>query len=475
MPASYFFDGECFNGPEDIGNHGLHTAGTIGAVGDNGIGLSGVNWTVRIRPVRAMAIDGSGTGYDIAQGVLYAAGLPADDGAGGLVQADIGARIVNMSLGGGRSKVVQEAVIAATDAGALIIASAGNNANSAPQYPAAYPEVVSVSAVEPNGELASYSSFGPTVDIAAPGGGGDGFPVDPSFGVASTFWNFAAGAPIYAAAIGTSMAAPHASGVAALLLAQDPGLSAAELRSRLIDYAVDAGSPGRDNRYGAGILNARNSLTQNFGPPRQLHARLYDALTGAVVQSVAASTDGSYSFAVTEGSYQVFAGQDESGDQMIGLPGRGWGAFGGAATPSRIDVEGVGTRQASFRIGFPSEQEPNGRDRNFDGANALPLGSYLSGATPPENDDNFRVLIPQAGQYTFETFAVDGACGFALEEDTTIELYHVDGTLVDANDDIDGNLDFCSRLSILLQPGSYYLRVQGYQGGRYQVQARVAP
>src|SRR5206468_1970742 len=162
----------------------------------------------------------SGSFYDIAQGVLYAAGLPADDGAGGTVQATSGARIINMSLGGPSGTTdLANAVTAATNAGSLIVAAAGNAGTSAPNYPAAYPEVLSVSAVGPDGLLASYSSYGSTVDIAAPGGDfADG---DATFGIASTVWNFTTSTASYEVFQGTSMAAPHVSGVAALILAQN--------------------------------------------------------------------------------------------------------------------------------------------------------------------------------------------------------------------------------------------------------------
>jgi subtilisin family serine protease len=476
-PADRDFDSfnECAGPLLQLGNHGLHVAGTIGAAGNDGIGVTGVNWKVRIRPVRVLGVTGSGTDYDIAQGLLYAAGLPADDGAGGVIQVALGAKIINMSLGdAATSQDIENAVIAASNAGSLIIASAGNTGTSKPNYPSAYPEVLSVSAVGPDRVLASYSSFGPTVDIAAPGGDfADG---DATFGVGSTSWDFTTSLPAYKYAVGTSMAAPHVAGVAALLLAQNPGLTRTELRSRLTDYAVDAGSPGRDDRYGAGIVNARNSLARNFGPPRQLRARLYDALTGVTLQSAPVAGNGSYSFAVTNGIYQVFAGEDESGDQVIGFPGRRWGALGGAATASRIEVDGPATHQASFRVGFPAEHEPNGLEGNFEDANLLPIGGYLSAETPPENDDNFRVLVPEAGQYSFETSAVEGACGFALDEDTNLGLLHPDGSAVDLNDDIDAKArNFCSRITTTLQPGTYFLRVQGRYGGRYRIQARSGP
>jgi subtilisin family serine protease len=471
IPAGYAFDPDldCLVGPLESGNHGLHVAGTIGAVGDDGLGVTGINWRVRIRPVRVLGVGGVGSNYDVAQGVLYAAGLPADDGAGGVVQAATGARIINMSLGGpSDSPDMANAVTAASNAGALIIASAGNEGTSAPRFPAAYPEVLSVSAVGPDRQLASYSSFGSTIDIAAPGGDvGDG---DVSFGIMSTVWNFVTSSPSYDVFQGTSMAAPHVAGVAALILAANPGLSAAQLRSRLLDFAVDAGAAGPDSRYGAGIVNARNSLAQDLAPTRQLRARLYDASTGSALQTVPVSGV-SYSFTgVINGEYHVFAGQDESGDQLIGLPGRRWGAFGGTASPSSIHVTSAGTYHASFSIGVPSEAEPNGTVANAD---VLPVGGYFQGEMDPVDVDMYRVLIPQAGQYTFETSPVDGACGFALEEDTLLGLYDANGALMTSNDDIDPNaFNYCSAVTATLAPGTYHVGVQGFIGGRYRVQAR---
>jgi hypothetical protein len=237
---------------------------------------------------------------------------------------------------------------------------------------------------------------------------------------------------------------------------------------------VDAGDPGRDDRYGAGILNARNSLAQDLGPPRQVHARLYDAASGRLVQTVAVAGDGAYSFTVSPGSYQVFAGQDESGDGLIGLPGRRWGAFGGSGTPTRIEVQGTGSQQTSFTLGFPFEKEPN-EAFTVASASPLPVGGYLRGLS--EGDDVFRVQIPAAGQYTFETSAVEGACGFALEENTNLGVYRSDETAVQFTEDIDPEaFNFCAGVTATLQPGSYYLRVQGSGGGgRYQVQARSGP
>jgi hypothetical protein len=476
-PSSYAYDPflGCAFGPFDQGGHGLSVAGIIGAAGNNGTGMSGVNWAVSIRPVRVLGAAGAGFTYDVAQGMLYAAGLPADDGAGSIVQAPTGARVINMSLGSPLDEaIMRDAVLAVTNAGALIISGAGDQASSVSDYPGAYPEVFTTSGLAADRGLASYSSFGPAVDIAAPAG--DFVNDDGSFGVLTAAWDFSAGAPSYLFYNGVSTAVAHVSGVAALVLAQNPGLNAAELRARVTDYAVDAGPPGRDDRFGAGILNARNSLAGNLGPPRQLHAVLYDASSGLVGERVAAAGDGSYSIEAPVGSYQVYAGQDESGDRVIGLPGRRWGAFGGSARPSRIEVNGAETHDAPVTVGFPSELEPNGTMAE---ANALPIGGYLTGviSVGEEDLDMFRVLIGQAGQYTFETSGVDGACGFALQEDTSVGLFRPDETAVKGSvnlvEDIDpARNNLCSRVTATLQPGTYYFRVEGSRGGSYRVQAR---
>jgi subtilisin family serine protease len=468
IPASYHPDstGTCFI-PSTIGGHGVHVAGTIGAVGNNGGGVAGVNWTVRIRPVRALGVGGFGSTYDIAQGVLYAAGLPADNGAGGTVRPTSGAKVINLSLGGPTSDTtLHSAIISAANAGVLIVAAAGNAGTAAPQYPAAYPEVLAVAAVGPDAAPAPYSSFGPNVALRAPGGNfalGDG-----TDGVGSSIWNFALAQPAYVFAEGTSMAAPHVTGVAALVLAHEPSLTAAALRARLISYAV-----GPATAYGAGLVNAYNSLTQSHGPATQLFARLYSATTGDTIQTVPAQ-GGAFTFnQVADGKYFVYAGTDESGDRQIGIPGRLWGAFGGWTAPSPLTVLSGGPYPASFAIGLPNEVEPNHTRAT---ANFLAIGGYAQGAIVDSVTlDVYRVQIPAAGAYTFETSAWVGACGFALEEATAIGLFDASGTFLTSAGYIDrGHFNFCSRLTSTLGARTYYVAVAGlFKGARYRLQARA--
>lgn len=473
IPDSYSLDatGTCFT-PDDLGAHGLHVAGTIGALGNDGVGVTGVNWTVRIRPVRALGVGGFGTFYDIAQGILYAAGLPADGGALGTVQASSGARIINLSLGGpDDDPVLHNAIVSAANAGALIVAAAGNDASSAPVYPAAYPEVLAVAAVGPDAAPAPYSNFGSYVGIRAPGGNFD--LGDPTDMVGSTAWEFRASAdvpvgPAYAFAEGTSMATPHVSGVAALLLARDPSLTAAALRSRLTSYAV-----GPATSYGAGLVNAYNSLTQSSGPAKRVYARLYSATTAAIVQTVAADGGGAFSFSdVTDGLYLVYGGTDEDGDQHVGIPGRLWGAFGGSMTPRTVQVLGAGPPySASFSIGVPTELEPN---HDIQTRDLLVIGGYVQGQiADPATIDVYRVRIPEAGTYTFETSGWVGACGFALEEATAVGLFDASGALMGSTGYISpAQYNYCSRFTRTLTRGTYYVAVAGaFAGGRYRLQA----
>lgn len=473
IPADYTYDSndECFRALS-TGGHGLHVAGTIGAVGNDGNGMTGVNWDVLIRPIRVLGAAG-GSAYEIMQGVLYAAGLPADDGDGGTVQAPSRADVINLSLGGpSGGETLQSAFAAAAATGALIIAGAGNSANDDPKYPAAFPSTVSVSAIGPDRQLATYSSYGSTVDITAPGG--DWYDGGWDHGVWSLRWNFDNDSPLWGAYHGTSMAAPHVSGVAALLLAYDPSLTADQLRARLLDYAIDLGDPGRDDLFGHGLVNARNSLTGTHAPAVDHYARLYDQ-DWQVRSEAPVGADGSFAFdELPDGEYYVFAGADRGGDGMIGLPGRGWGAFSQAASPSPVAIDGAGTYGGiDFATGYPWEIEPN---QDMAQASLLPVGGWIRGGLEPDADtgDFYRVVIPADGLYTFETLPKEGACGFAREEDTILRLYDAGGAVLAEIDDIDTDgLDFCSRISREMTAGTYYLEVTGVHGGRYHLQART--
>ncbi len=251
--------------PGDLGGiggtssfHGTHVAGTVAAASGNNTGVAGVAPRTRIMPVRVLGV-GGGTGYDIMQGVLYAAGLANDSGTVPAAPADV----INLSLGGlGYSDVEQDVYRQVRGQGVLVVAAAGNDASSDPFYPAAYDDVIGVSAVDAARQPAPYSDFGPFVDVAAPGGdlgadvNADGF----GDGVLSTAGDDS-GPEIrygYSFLQGTSMAAPHVAGVLALMRSTWPGLTPAQVDDLLANGEIvdDLGSSGRDDLYGWGLINA---------------------------------------------------------------------------------------------------------------------------------------------------------------------------------------------------------------------------
>ncbi len=462
------------------GDHGLWTAGIIGAVGNQGIGVAGVNWNVKIRPVRVLDITGSGSFFDIAQGLLYAAGLPALGANGAMVQTTQ-APIVNISLGGGfDDPVMRDAVTAASNAGTLIVASAGNNGSDeqSPTYPAAYPGVMAVAAVGMDGALATYTNAGTNISVAAPGGD---FRLDDNGGggVIGPGWDFEFGEPQFIIGYGTSASAPFVSGIAALLLSQGH-LNAAQLRSRIEQFATRPAGSSRSDSFGWGIVNAYNALTQTTGPVRQASARLVDATTGAVARTTTVNADGSFAFAKLTGgsSYYLQAGEDEAGDGLIGVPGRRFTVAGGLGNATVFNV-GDGAKSVALALGLPFESEPNDDAQH---ANLLTVGSYVVGnITTPDVNDVYRVPIATAGTYTFETTGLVGSCGLGIELDTFLSVTSATAGAVGSNDNINTLPNpFCSRVRVQLTPGIYYATVGGSSvnfpfttpHGRYRLQVR---
>ena len=458
------------------GSHGTHVAGTVGSPANDGVGGVGVNWQVELISVRALGITGSGFNFDVAQGILYAGGLPATftGAAPGFTVQMPAANVMNLSIGGGASTVVANAVSAAS-LNTLIIASAGNSRSSAPSYPGAYAEAVSVVALDPSYGLSSYTNIGTTVDIAAPGG--ETTRLWSSAGVLSSTWNYQTATANYSFYQGTSMSAPHVTGVAALVLAANPGLTPTQVRSRLLNGAIDLGAPGFDNSFGAGLVNAYNSVTGTRGPAANTHVRAINATTGAVAKTTMTSPNGGFTLAnLDPGSYFVMAGQDEGTDPELGVPGRrlGW-AGGGAMTPVTPDATTV--TSLGMAIGTPLEVEPN--DSNGQ-ANALAVNSWVTGnILAPDPRDVYSVRIAVAGTYTFETSGVIGSCFAALELDTVLRLMDSNGTTLSTDDDTAYPIasypgTFCSRISMQLQPGLYYVEVtpSGTDFGRYRLHIR---
>lgn len=253
--------GECGPGSPPQGDswHGTHVSGTVG-VGrtNNALGVAGVNHASRVQAVRALGKCGGSTA-DINDAIRWAAGLPVP----GVPNNANPARVINMSLGAvapcSASPSTQSAINDATAAGALVVAAAGNEAQDAANaFPASCNSVLTVAASDFNGELVTrYSNFGAVVDIMAPGG--DLQADNDNNGNPDGVLSMVQGG--YAFFNGTSMASPHAAGVAGLMLADDPSLTPAQLTSAIVGNAIPRSSQQCPRACGAGLLNA------SFTPP----------------------------------------------------------------------------------------------------------------------------------------------------------------------------------------------------------------
>ncbi len=239
------------NEPRDWHGHGTHVAGTIGAAGDNGIGVAGVNWRVRIMPVRFLNSNASGSTADAITSILYAASFV--DGFGNKV-----VRITNNSWGGGSRSDALEAAIASS--GALFVAAAGNSGHREKLLPAGYDlaNIISVAATDHNDVLADFSSWHPTaVDLGAPGV--DVLSTVPTY--PENIWDPSG----YRLLDGTSMATPHVAGVAALVMGQDPTLDVLAVKDRILS-TVDPLASLAGKTLTGGRLNAVAALPPLAGP-----------------------------------------------------------------------------------------------------------------------------------------------------------------------------------------------------------------
>ncbi len=235
--------------PNDDDSHGTHVAGTIAQSTNNEIGVAGIAFNTSIMPVKVLNAAGTGAYSQVADGIYYA--------------VNNGAKVINMSLGGPSATIIENAVADAYTNGVTVTAAWGNSGTSDWYFPAAYNSYVSaVGATQYDETKAPYSSFGPSLDIVAPGGNtslnqnGDEYAdgvLQNTFSDTPVDWG-------YWFFQGTSMSTPHVSGLAALILALNPALTPDEVRNILQSTAEDKGDDGWDPTYGWGIIDAQAAL-----------------------------------------------------------------------------------------------------------------------------------------------------------------------------------------------------------------------
>ncbi len=289
--------------PMDDNLHGTHVAGTIGAVGNNSVGVAGVNWSVKMMALKFLDSEGSGSLSDAIEAIDYMV-LMKNRGV------DI--KVVNNSWGGGGySAALHNAIIRAKDAGIIFTAAAGNESNdndANPSYPASYDvnNVVSVAAIDSNQNVAGFSNYGASsVDIAAPG-----------VSILST-----SPGNSYRTLSGTSMATPHVTGALALLLSNEPWLPYEQAINRVYDSGLEVSSLTGVVRTGRKVSVSRmiHNLTAPITPPAppptcnySMSSTVYSPDTSADAEPVVIQADEANFYALSLPFIFPFHGQSVS-------------------------------------------------------------------------------------------------------------------------------------------------------------------
>ncbi|WP_341357053.1 Ig-like domain-containing protein [Rossellomorea sp. y25] len=269
------------------GDHGTHVAGIIGSSMDNWTGVTGVSPFTSIMPIDAFT-DEYAYSSDVIQGIYYAVHNGAD--------------IINMSLGSyNYSYSYNEAIQYAYNNGVVVVAAAGNENTSLTHYPSSYPNVISVASTDRYDQKSYFSNYGSEIDIAAPG--------------SSIFSSLPYNS--YGTMSGTSMASPVVAGVAALIVANEPDLTNAQVEQRLYATADDLGESGKDDYFGHGRVNARKAVgVARYVAPPQV-SQVYDYST--YVEGTVETGDDSY-IEVTNGQQVIGNGFPYGGSFYIDIP-----------------------------------------------------------------------------------------------------------------------------------------------------------
>jgi subtilisin family serine protease len=352
--ADYVNDGG--DGLIDPNGHGTHVAGIIVARASNGRGVAGGAPDARVMPIRVLDANGSGFSSDVVAGIYYA--------------VDKGARVINLSLGGGPSTATEDAINYAVSRGVVVVAAAGNGAQSGnvPVYPGAYANAIGVGSVESNKVRSSFSNYGSYVDLVAPGGG-----------ILSTY---SSNAGSYAYASGTSMATPYVAAAAALVLGINPKLNVAGVRAALEGAADDLGPAGWDPEYGHGLVDPRDSVTRAVPPP--------PPATGGK----------GYWIVDRDGEVHALGGATFYG-QPAGLPGL-QPVVAGARTP---DGKGYWIASEGGAV------YAYGNARHYGGVNHLRLNAPIVGMAATPTGKGYFLLARDGGLFTFGDARFYGSTG----------------------------------------------------------------
>lgn len=367
--------------PNDDEGHGTHVTGTIAQTTNNNLGVAGIAFNTSIMPVKVLNQNGSGTATQVGDGIRFA--------------ADNGARVINLSLGSSvADPYIESSCQYAYDLGVTIVAASGNDGASTIIYPAAFDNyVIAVGATRYDEQKAFYSNSGTSLDITAPGGDLNVDQNADGFGDGVLQQTFAAHQPKnfgYYFYQGTSMATPHVSGVAALILSRNPSFTPNQVRNFLQSTAEDHAPSGWDSNYGWGIVDADAAVPNlSISITSDGIVELGDVSLGATTSTTPGSqevvsvdvgpanlsirstdfSDGTNNWILASASSEERVKWEYSGDNSV------WNTFleSGITYPLLSNVPGGGQQPLYFRLTMPTSTASN----NQHGSNVTIL------ATPP--------------------------------------------------------------------------------------------
>lgn len=413
------------NDPFDDNNHGTHVAGTIGALGGNGLGVVGVNWEVQLVALKFLSASGSGWTSDAMRAVDY-----FTNAASNATEAENFLATNNSWGGGSFSQGLLDAILRAAQQDILFVAAAGNNSRNndvAPRYPTGYSTapvtghdaVVSVASLTSLGELSWFSNYGASsVDVAAPG---------------STIWSTISNGG-YGAFNGTSMATPHVAGAVALYASSFPEATSAQIREALLSSAAMTASV-QDRVASGGRLDIPSMLA--FAPPATEFA---DWLNGTPGQDSLYGRGGHDTLSGGAGNDSLDGG--DGADVLLGGDGDDW-LFGGIGVTHWRFLRPEPSPLASIDIG--SNATPSFVDLDHDGDLDLVIGSSggalasfrqeADGSFTPMNGIGTNPANPFAainvGRYTVPTFSdldLDGLPDLVIgKEDGFLAAFRQEG------------------------------------------------
>jgi hypothetical protein len=444
--------------PQDDNGHGTNVAGVLAAVGNNGIGTTGTLWKARIMPIKALDETGNGDENQLGAGIMYA--------------VKHGAKIVVLSVGLYRSSPYMKDIVAyAESQGVLLVAASGNDAltygtKAAVKYPAAYPTVLAVGGVKPDSKPEPRSNPGSEIDVTA----------------AWNVYTTAVGGG-YKAEEGTSMAAPQAAAVAAMIWTRNPGLKPYQIRDLLRQTAKDVGKTGWDAATGYGLIQADKAVLTKwkddaFEPDESktqaaffpLQTRISGSLTGGKDRDwymIDAPYDGTLSLQfqglISSGdpmpplriTHHESNAAKESLDVKIGNKTVDWAVRKGKNyIELQLDNRTLDTilpylLTADFQIGRDSYET---NDKVYEAFTLAPRSQSVTGTFHQTGDkDWFGVTFTRGGTLNLQV-ETD-----SVRIDPAIDLQRTGEQLALIDDNGDGAAERSSAITVT--PGKYYFRV----------------